>query len=63
MADNDLLAYKRVFDELEATYTEFYIKTRDCQNIDKTEYQMGYIYTSKKIILYGSFIQPIILGN
>jgi len=38
MADNNLLAYKRFFNKLEATYIEFHIKAPNCWNIDKTGY-------------------------
>ena len=56
MADNDLPVYKRFFNELEATCTEFYIKAPDCWNIDETGYQMGYAHASKKVVLCGSSI-------
>ena len=63
VADNDLEAYMKFFDELEATCTKLHIEPSDRWNMDETGYQMGYAYASKKVVLRGSTIQPVTPGN
>jgi hypothetical protein len=63
VADNDLEAYMKFFDELEATCIKLHIEPSDRWNMDETGYQIGYAYASKKVVLRGSTIQPVTPGN
>ena len=63
VADNNLETYMKFFNKLEATCIKLHIKPSDRWNMDKTGYQMGYTYASKKVILYGSIIQPVTPRN